>query len=133
MQMQIEMKQKSQFDILKILTSCWLGWVVVSPFWQGDTGREMRWDEHLQTRDINTQLSSPTQKNDFLSAIRHINWWVRVLKMVETAYIVCMKFGCDEDNEGGVVCGALALAILTDLRFMSHQSGKRGAKDRAKI
>ena len=39
MQMQIEMKQKTQFDILKILTSCWLGWVVVSPFWQGDTGR----------------------------------------------------------------------------------------------
>ena len=33
-----------------------------------------------------------------------------------------MKFGWDEDNEGGVVCGALALAILTNLSFMSHQS-----------
>ena len=114
-------KRFSYLNMVMIWCRCRLRWskrlsLTSLKFWHpaGGAGllchhfdRETRgeWDEHLQPCDINTQLSSPTQKNDFLSAIRHINWWVRVLKMVETAYIVCIKFGWDEDNEGELYVG----------------------------
>ena len=65
--------------------------------------------------EIKTQLSSPTQKNDFLSAIRHINWWVRVLKMVVNAA------GWDQDNER--LCVGPHSCHFDEPRFMSHQSG----------
>ena len=102
----------------------------MSLFWQEDRhGAEWRRDDvDTMSPEIKTQLSFHTQKNDFLSAIRHFNWWVRVLKMVVTA-----AGWWDEDNERWSCVWGPALAILTNqdsCHISQDSSGKLGAKDK---
>ena len=125
MQIQIEMEETLSLTSLKFWHPPGCCCVTLLTRRQTQGGVKKRRCRHPE---IKTQLSFHTQKNDFLSAIRHFNWWVRVLKMVVTA-----AGWWDEDNKRWSCVWDPALAILTNqdsCRISQDSSGKLGAKDK---